>query len=80
MRLGGISRPVIVWAVVPPGNDERNKCGNLGHREGERWKGAKNDCPPTHRKETGRSISRSLGMRGRGRGCQKKERKEKKKN
>ncbi|OJI82160.1 hypothetical protein ASPTUDRAFT_57883 [Aspergillus tubingensis CBS 134.48] len=45
-------RPVIVWAVVPPGNDERSSsCGRVSVTEKKRrGKGAKNDCPPTQKK------------------------------
>lgn len=43
---------MIVWAVVPPGNDERSSsCGRVSVTEKKRrGKGAKNDCPPTQKK------------------------------
>ncbi|CAK39554.1 uncharacterized protein BO96DRAFT_334432 [Aspergillus niger CBS 101883] len=49
---GRNSRPVIVWAVVPPGNDERSSsCGRVSVTgKKRRGKGAKNDCPPTQKK------------------------------
>lgn len=43
---------MIVWAVVPPGNDERSSsCGRVSVTgKKRRGKGAKNDCPPTQKK------------------------------